>query len=312
MQKRNNIYLLISLLGMTVFLIMMLLFKNFDTTEAIDKNLFKVADQTKIDRVVLQRNNELVELHFDGAKWMVNNSFEADRQLIQVFFATILQTEPKRPVAQRLIDSVNQQISSTGVQVKLFEGDMLMKDFSVAGNDRKTETYYKLAGDPSPYMATIPGYRVYVAAIFELPAYEWREKRIFNFKWENFKQLKVSFTENKKEDFSISFQGKFFGLDGMPTADTTRLNDYLDAVSLVQAVRYLPKGTSAVYDSQLSGAPSYTIQATDIANRTYVLDVYPSILGESAILGKVNGDQPLLMRKEDADKIGRARSYFVR
>ena len=94
MQKRNNIYLLISLLGMIAFLIMMLLFKNFDNTESIDKNLFKVTDQTKIDRVVLQRNNEPVELHFDGAKWMVNNSFEADRQLIQVFFATILQTEP--------------------------------------------------------------------------------------------------------------------------------------------------------------------------------------------------------------------------
>jgi hypothetical protein len=309
---KRNIYLLGSLMGLLAFLTVMVLFENFDNTVSIDKDLFKVADQTKIDRVVLQRNAEQTELHFDGTRWMVNNSFEADRQLIQVFFATILQTEPKRPVAQRLIDSVNQQIISTGVQVKLFEGEVLMKDFSVAGNDRKTETYYQLAGDPAPYIATIPGYRVYVGAIFELPSYEWREKRIFNFRWENFKQLKVSFAGNKKEDFSISFQGKFFGLDGNPAADTTRLNDYLDAVSLVQAMRYLPKGGSTVYDSLLTGAPSYTIQAIDIANRTYVLDVYPPIRGESAILAKVNGDQPLLMRKEEAEKISRSRSYFVR
>ena len=115
MPKRNNIWLLISLLAMTAFLTVIILSGNSTDTISIDKNLFKVEDQTKIDRVILKKSGEEIKLHFDGSKWMINDSFEADRQLIQVFFATLLQAEPRRPVAQRLRDSIHQQITKAGV-----------------------------------------------------------------------------------------------------------------------------------------------------------------------------------------------------
>jgi len=312
MQKRNNIYLLSSLLVMSVFLVLIVLFGNSRDTISVDKNLFKVADQTKIDRVTLKKGNEQIELHFDGSKWMVNNSFEADRQMIQVFFATLLQAEPRRPVAQRLKDSIHQQINASGVEIKLYESEVLLKNFRVAGNDRKTETYYELAGDLSPYLMTIPGYRVYVAAIFELPGYDWREKRIFNFKWENFKRLTASFSGNEKESFAISFQDRFFGLEGKPVADTTKLNDYLDAVSLVQAVRYVPAGESARYDSLLATTPYYSIEVSDIANRSYRLDLYPPIKQDPAVLGKLQDGQAVLLSREDLIRLDRKRSYFTR
>jgi hypothetical protein len=312
MPKRNNIYLLGSLLVMTAFLVGIMFFGNSKDRISVDKNLFKVADQTKIDRVILKKANEQIELHFDGSKWMVNNSFEADRQLIQVFFATLLQAEPRRPVAQRLRDSIHQQITKSGVEVKLYEGEMLMKNFRVSGNDRKTETYYEHASDISPYLMTIPGYRVYVAAIFELNPYDWRDKRIFNFNWQNFKRLTASFSGNEKENFAISFQDKFFGLEGIPEADTTRLNDYLDAVSLVQVVRYLPLGESPAYDSMLTTNPYYSIEVSDIANRTYRLDLYPPIKQDPAVLGKLSDGQAVLIGREDLIRLDRKKSHFER
>ncbi len=310
MQKRNNIFLLSSLIIMTAFLLGIILFRNSDTTIAVDKNLFKVADQTKIDRVILKKNNEQVELKFNGSKWMVNDSFEADRKLIQVFFATLLQAEPRRPVAQRLRDSIHQQITHTGVEVKLFEGETLMKDFMVGGNYKNSETYYQLMGAYDPYLVTIPGYRVYVAAIFELTSNEWRDKWIFNFNWQNFKRLTASFSTNEKENFAISFQDKFFGLEGKPAADTTKLNDYLDAVSLVQAVRYVPAGESAVYDSVLNTRPYYSIEVTDIANRTYHLDLYQPLKQDPAVLGKLGDGQALLISREDLLRLDRKKSHF--
>lgn len=310
MPKRNNIYLLGSLLAMSAFLVLIILFRNSSDKISVDKNLFKVADQTKIDRVVLKKSNEQIELRFDGAKWVVNNSFEADRQMIQVLFATLLQAEPRRPVAQRLRDSIHQQINTMGVGIKLFEGETLQKNFVVGGNDRKSETYYELAGDGAPYLITIPGYRVYVAAIFELNSYDWRDKRIFNFNWQNFKRLTASFAGNGKEGFAISFQNKFFGLEGNPKADTTKLNDYLDAVSLVQAVRYLPAGESAVYDSVLATKPYYSIEVSDIANRTYRLDLFPPIKQDPAVLAKLGDGQALLITREDLIRLDRKKSHF--
>jgi len=312
MQQRNNLYLLSSLLIMVTFLLGIILFRNSNDTIAVDKNLFKVADQTKIDRVILKKNNEQVELKFNGSKWMVNNSFEADRKLIQVFFATLIQAEPRRPVAQRLRDSIHQEITQTGVEVKLFEGETLMKDFLVVGNDKKSETYYELIGDNEPYLVTIPGYRVYVAAIFQLAPNDWRDKWIFNFNWQNFKRLTASFSGNEKESFAISFQDKFFGLEGKPAADTTKLNDYLDAVSLVQAIRYLPAGESSVYDSVLSTKPYYSIEVTDIANRTYHLDLYQPLKQDPAVLGKLGDGQALLISREDLLRLDRKKSHFDR
>jgi len=311
MPKRNNIYLLGSLLIMTIFLVVILFFGNSNDTISIDKNLFKVADQTKIDHVILKKANEQVELYFDGSKWMVNNSFEADRQLIQVFFATLLQAQPRRPVAQRLRDSIHQQIVKAGVEVKLFEGETLMKNFMVMGNDRKTETYYESVGELSPYLVAIPGYRVYVAAIFELADYEWRDKRIFNFNWQNFKRLTASFPGNEKENYAISFQNGFFGLEGIPGADTTRLNDYLDAVSLVQAVRYVPVAESTNYDSLFSTRPYYSIEVTDIANRTYSIDIFTPVKENPLVSGKLHDGQVVLIGREDFIRLNRKRSHFV-
>jgi len=310
MAKKNNLYLLISLLAMSVFLVLITILGTSNSRIKVDKNLFKVADQTKIDRVVLKKADEEIELHYSGSKWMINKSFEADRQLIQVFFATLLQAEPRRPVALKLRDSIRQQILHKGVDVKLYEGDLLVKNFKVAGNDRKTETFYELAGDDSPYVVTIPGYRVYVAAIFELTALDWRDKRVFNFNWQNFKRLTATIRENDKENFAISFQDKFFGLEGNPKADTTKLNDYLDAVSLVQVKRYLANGESIRYDSLLATSPDYSIEVSDIANRSYRLELYKPREQEEAILGKMGDGQAVIIDREDFIRLDRKKSHF--
>jgi len=311
MNKRNNLHLLISLASMIAVMVALIYFGRTNGKIDIDKNLFKVADQTKIDRVILRKQGEETELRYNGAKWMVNNSYDADRQLIQVLFATLLQVEPRRPVAQRLRDSVHQQIINNGIEVKLYEGEVLMKNFLVSGNNRKTETYYELEGQLSPYLVTIPGYRVYVAAIFELTSIDWRDKRIFNFNWQNFKRLTATFKGNDKENFAISFQDNFFGLEGNPKADTTRVNDYLDAVSLVQAVRYLPAGESNTYDSLLATAPYYSIEATDIANRSYRLDLYAPRKQDATILGKMGDGQAVLISREDFLRLDRRKSHFT-
>lgn len=310
MAKKNNLYLLISLLMMSAFLVVMIYVGNSTNRIEVDKNLFKVADQTKIDRVVLTKADEEIELKYNGSKWVINNSFEADRQLIQVFFATLLQAEPRRPVALKLMDSVHQQIINKGIDVMLYEGDLLVKNFKVAGNNRKTETFYELADTSSPYLVTIPGYRVYVAAIFELTSLDWRDKRIFNFNWQNFKRLTATIRDSDKESFAISFQDKFFGLEDNPNADTTKLNDYLDAVSLVQVKQYLSKGESVRYDSLLATTPYYSIEISDIANRSYRLDLYQPTMNDEAILGKMGDGQAVLISHEDFIRLDRKKSHF--
>jgi hypothetical protein len=312
MQVQRNLRLLISLvISIGLCLSFIFLGKRSNTIE-VDKDLFRVEEQKLINKVLLESDDKKVELRYDGSKWVVNNSFEADRQLVTVFFATIMQAEPKRPIPEKHQDSISQHIQKEGIHIRLFEGDVMVKDFWASGNDRKTETYFQLTGDKIPYLVTIPGYRVYVASIFELPANDWRDKRIFNFRWETFKSLIASFPKEPREDFTISFKSQYFGIEGLPAADTTKLNDYLDAVSLLNGGRFVSPGESRNYDSLLKTTPDFTILVSDIANRTYQLEVFPPVPGAAYILGRLNSESPVVFNRKDIALISRKQSYFVR
>jgi len=312
MQEKKNIRLLISLVALTAVCVLVAFFGSADTLMQVDKNLFRVDDQMQVSKVLLTnaKTKTETELKFDGSKWVVNNSFEADQQLITVFFATLLQAEPKRPIAETLQDSISSKALKNGIRVQLFEDNQIVKDFWVSGNDQRTETYFQLAADNTPYLITIPGYRVFVASLFELAPVEWRDKWIFNFNWQNFKSLSMSFIIEPKEDFIISFQNQSFGIEGL-TSDTTRLNNFLDAVSLIRGEQFIMAGTSKWYDSLLQTAPNYTIVVTDIAKRTYQLEVFPPIGQQQGVLGRLNGELPVIFNPEAIVPISRKRSYLI-
>jgi len=309
MQQKKNIRLLVSLMVLIGLCIVFVFFGSSRNTVDVDKELFRVEDQTEVDKVVMESKQGNIELRFDGSKWMINGSFEADRQMVKIFFATILQAVPKRPVADGIQDSVSNFLVNNGIRVTLFEDDVLVKDFWVSGNERKTETYFQLAQTKIPYLVTIPGYRVYVASIFELTASEWRDKRIFNFNWQNFKSLTAQFPQQGNQDFTVSFANQLFGINEVAVADTTKLSNYLESVFNLQADQF-PTTLSGKYDSLLNTSPVYSITIRDIANRVYQLEVFPPLKGEQVILGRVNADFPALFNPQQIAQIARKRSYF--
>lgn len=308
MHAQRNIKLLISL-GILIVLSALLVFLGSSPRVVVDKNLFKVEDQTQINKVIIEQQANRIDLSFDGTRWRVNEKYEADRQLITILFATLLQAEPKRLVAEGLSDSILQQMQTHGTRVQLIAGQEVLKDFSVLGNSQKTETYFQ--ADDKLYVVGIPGYRVYVGSVFELTKEEWRDRRVFNFNWQNFKSLSVKFEGEPKSDFKVSYQNQFFGIEGLPAADTTRLNDFLDAVSLLQVNRFLSAQEKNQLDST-SMTPEFTIEVTDIANRSYLLEVYPQQVDNLVRLGRVNRESLGRIAKKDIDRIARKRSNFTR
>jgi hypothetical protein len=310
MRQTNNLYLLGSFILLALLLVVWLLTDNGYRVN-VNVSLFRVKDLNEIGRVELQRQANTIRLHYNGVKWMLNDSLDADPQMVQVLFAALLQAEPKRPVAQRLRDSIHRQMRDHGVFVRLYDGEAIQKQFYVSGNEQRQETYFLLEGDTQPYVMTIPGYRVYLAGIFEMKVSEWREKRLFNFQWQNFKSLQATFPFKGANNFRISFQKNYFGLEGAPEADTSRVNDYLDAVSLLRAYRFVEKGESAYIDSLIKTTPAYWIEVTDIANRSYGLNVFGALPGQPLVVGSLPGGTAVLLAREDEGKINRTRSYFI-
>jgi hypothetical protein len=307
MQRKKNIRLLISLTILVATTIVVLLGNSSKREAPVDKALFQIENLERIDQVILESPSGKTELKFDGVKWRVNRKYEADNQMIKVLFATLKQTAPKRLVATHLQDSLKKEIETKGIKISCYEAGALSKVFSAIGNTAKTETYF-LGDDKKAYVVNIPGYRVFIAAIFALPTNEWRNKQVFNFNWQNIKNLEVDLGD-ARQNFKASFNRKVFSIEGIAT-DTTKLDQFMDTLLQLRAETILDSVQRVKYDSVIQQKPIMSVVIQDIANRSYPLQVFPMTKGTEYAVGKVN-DETILLNPFALQKIYRKKEYFI-
>jgi len=308
MQQKKNIQLLISLILMVIITALLFIFSNSKSGSSVDKNLFQIENLDKVDHVLLESTKGTTDLKFNGTKWMVNEKYEADRQMITVLFATLKQTIAKHQVATHLQDSLQKEISSNGVKISCFEASALSKELWAGGNAQKTETYFQLK-DAKPYVVTIPGYRVYVASIFELASNDWRDKQVFKFNWQNIRSLEVTFPSELRQNFKASYTGKFFSIEGIAT-DTTKLDQFMDALFQLRSERILDSTEVKNYSNDLTQKPMMDIVIQDIGNRSYPLSLFPPAKDSRYIVGKIN-EEIVLFNPLALKEVFRKRGYFI-
>jgi len=305
-QDRINKALTVSLLGLLTILALLLVFQN--RGDEIDKEIFKIPELSAVDRIILDSSNGQVELKFNGAKWNVNDQFVADEQLITVLFATLQQIEPKRLVSTNARDSLKSILACDGVRVILYAGDKEVKNFFAGGNSAKTVAYFSNE-ENGPHVMTIPGYKVYGSGVFEVDEMGWRDKRIFNFNWRNFKKLRATFADQPLQSFEIEDLGSGFNLVNSPPSDTTKLNDYLDAVSLLVAKQFVPADSEA-YDSLRKAKVQVTIDVFDLGNNIYKLELFAPLSNELNVMGKLGSGDEVLFDQRQVSPILKTRDYF--
>src|SRR5688572_18601241 len=86
MQEKRNKQLLVSLVLLVLITAVLYLFFTSEHVQQIDKTIFQVEDLKTIDRVVLASKKGKVELAYNGSRWMVNDRYNADGNMIQVLF----------------------------------------------------------------------------------------------------------------------------------------------------------------------------------------------------------------------------------
>ena len=306
MQRQKNIRQLLLLIVLVATVTLLFLFSNTATHEAVDKTIFQIPQLEQVDQLWLESPKGKTTLRFDGANWKVDDRFEADRQMMKVLFATLKQTAVKRPVAAHQKDSLQKEIKGKGVKVTAWTGTSRAKEFWVGGNREKNETYF-MGQDGQPFVVSIPGYRVTVAAIFELPPIEWRNKQVFRFNWQNIKTLQVTFPGDARQSFQAGFQGNFFGIDGIAT-DTTKLDQFMDALLQLRADKLLDESQASAYDSLKRTRALVEVVIADVAQRKYTLTVFPAWHRQVVATSQ---DGWFILNPLDLSRLYRKKDYFI-
>jgi hypothetical protein len=308
MQRQKNIQLLCSLITIVVVTILVFVFAGSRNASSVDKDLFRIDNLDKIDEIILEARNGKTQLKYNGTKWKVNGNYDADRKMIDVLFATLKQTIAKRPVASILQDSIQKEISKNGIKISCFENGSLSKEIWVAGNLQKTETYFETSGGKA-HLVTIPGYRVFIASIFELSVNEWRDKHVFRFNWQNIKSLEATFPSDPKQNFKASFNKNFFSIEGIAT-DTTKLDQFMDALLRLQSEKILDSIEAKKIEQKVPEKTMMSISIQDVASRTYPLTIFTPDGETKLIVGKIN-DEVVLLNPLALRDIYKKRNYFI-
>ncbi len=302
---------LAGLLLMLIVVVAILFFSTDKGGSFVEKDIFRIEGLSGVDKVMLQSARSKVELTYDGTRWKVNEAYDADDQLVTVLFATLQQATPKRKVPQNQIEAIGRMLELKGTSVSLYQGEEMLKQFTVGGNETKSEAYFADVHKEA-YVMAIPGYRVYVGGIFELEESGWRDKRIFNFNWRNFKKLSVRFPAQPVQDFDVEDLGSGFQLAQAQRSDTTRLNDYLDAVSLLVAKQIIPEGYSSSYDSLQGTDLSISIEVYDLGGNQFRLDLFRQSPDDSDVLGKMNEKELVRFDRSQVVPILKTKDYFLK
>ncbi|MGC3944972.1 MAG: DUF4340 domain-containing protein [Chryseolinea sp.] len=274
MQEKRNKMLMLSLVVLVTITAAIWMLRGRTVETDSDRNLFNGFDVKSIDQVTLQSAHGVVNLKFDGSRWLVNEQYVADPAMIEVLFATVLQAVPKRPAPASRQDSIAAVLRKEGIQVTLQTEGAREISFSAGGNAAKTQAWFLRSDQKIPYLMAIPGYRVYVSGIFELNESGWRDKRIFAFNWRlNFKDLQTVYTRNKADNFSVALKDQMLTVQGLNVVDSARLNQYLNDVSQLAADEFV--GVNPTLDS-LSRTPAVMELSVHDVGRTYLCSFFPT------------------------------------
>ncbi|MBL7852591.1 MAG: DUF4340 domain-containing protein [Cyclobacteriaceae bacterium] len=305
MDPRRNKWLAASLVALLLLSAGLAWISREEEKPVVERDAFAIIETEKVNRVTMARATDTVNLVYDGTRWTANGK-DADVQMVKVLMATLRQAEPHRPVAARVVDTVRAQLGRRGTRVTVQQNDGTTLSFTAGGNRGKTEAWFMKAGEPQPYIMIIPGYRVYVSGIFELDASGWRNKRIFDFNWRNFKSLTATYPKEPASGFTVEMKQRYFGIRGLDPVDTTKLNDYLDAVSLLMANRFVAgSGTPEL------GEPVARIHILDIADRSYSLELFAPAGQDPEAFGRLADGQVVAFDRSDIAAIVRRKGWFV-
>ena len=273
-----------------------------------DRDIFIPEDVAAIDQIVLKSPSRTVKLNYDGSGWKVNDHHRADQNMVRVLFATLAQNEAKRPVAKFMRDSLSELLEKSGVEVSLYADSTLIKNFLAGGNKTKTQAYFKDLSSGEIFVMVIPGYRVYVAGIYELDESGFRDKRVFTFSWRNFRNLTAIFPARSADNFKVVLDENYFTIEGVNPVDTTRLNQFGDDLAMLSAERIL--SDEKIADSLSAIVPAMEIIIEDIADRKYDLQLFYNP-ERKQIMG-LKEREVLYFNPQQIRSILRPKSFFVK
>ncbi|MGB1248535.1 MAG: hypothetical protein ACPG4Z_06585, partial [Chitinophagales bacterium] len=257
MNRRTITYgiILLALIVLAVFVFVQ--DDDSSSSSSTDKAAFKTENIEDVSKIYLEdRAGENMLLTKVDGEWMLNDTFPARKQYVDMLLEALGGMEIKAPVASTAVDRVVNEMMKISVKAEIYTNDDEPDRIIHIGgptNDNEA-SYMMLQLDEEttslPYEMFLPGYRGYLSPRFAIDAAEWRSRELFAFSLEEINTVSVVYDMDTAASFSMENKNSKFSITSNDIIYTE------EEVAQEQAVTYL-------LQFELIGVDGYELQAPD-------------------------------------------------
>lgn len=313
MQKKRNIKLIFVLIALTLSAVSAYFVTRPADQLKVSRDIFSYEDPAAIDKVVFEGASGEHQLTFaGGGGWQVEGEYKADPQRVSVLFAILKQMRVRRKVSRQQEEMIEEKLKEAGTRVTFYEGDKAAHEFYVWGDEESGLTYLAEKPIDQAYIVEIPGYRSYLAGIFQLDKNGWRDPLVFTLNWSNLSSVQVVYPDNEGLGFSVEYADRFYAIPEIPQTDSTKLTDFLDDVSLLFANDFLSEKEKQQYSEIIDDQPQALFKIEDVGKNIYTLEIYGMLPDGKELIGRIDSTDYATFDVAKVRKIMKPKSYFIK
>ena len=307
-KKRIVPILALIMLATTVSVVMLRRSSNYGDSP----RSFAVKDTASITKVFLsdKSGNNITVTRNAGGIWMVNDSFPAQRDMINRLLKVIYSVEVKSRVAKTAYNTIIKDLaaSSTKCEIYLNHDDEPVKVYYVGSHTADAlGTFMILDGAEVPFITEIPGFNGYLTPWYPTNLSDWKNRVVFEYPQDRIATIKLEYPSQPQHSFRLDISSNGSKLSPVEASNTQSI--LLDSVSTMNYLihfKSLPFETEASLlkeeqkDSILQQRPLAVIQVIDAGGKESKVLLYPMPLTENAVVKADSLGQPL---KYDLDRM---------
>ncbi len=269
MRNRNTLLLLVFLV-LAGFAAYFFLNKNETKSTLNPKETnFSVTDTASVTKIFISDkygNSNTIERK-DESNWVINNKYEARKDLVKMLLETLTRMEVKRPVDKNSRNETIRDFATLGRKVEIYQNGELSKTFYVGQTtDNDMGTYFIMEGSENPYVLHIPGFQGFLSTRFDLNETKWRSVPVFRNTLASLEQLKIEYPKNPAGNFTVEKTAdNKYTLNGkaLTPEETENVKAYLENYAFINGEFYYPNPMNRVSDSLASQKYATKISVKD-------------------------------------------------
>jgi hypothetical protein len=255
------------------------------STNRKDQTDFAIADTASVGTIfIADMRGRSVTLDRHEGFWMVNDTFVARPDAVQLLLATFKNVYVQRPVTREGQEQVNRIMASSAKKVEVYDLSYnLIKTWYVGHGTMDKKGTYMLLETPefgkaaAPYILDMKGFLGMLDTRFFTDLHEWRSVRFFDYPDMQLKTIEVDYPGQPEASFRIEYGGgndiKLYAKDStvpFDGFDSTVVKDYMLNFKLASFENFNTLLSPAQEDSVMAHTPYQVISVEDRKQRKVI------------------------------------------